>query len=326
MVVSRFSRDLIGWLLLALFLFLFFFIDFTNISNLKKEVPSDWLNVNAIFLSIFLEAIPFVLLGVFVSAIIQTFVSEDTVKRILPKSALFAVFPAALAGIFVPMCECAIVPIVRRLIQKGMPTHIGMVILVSTPILNPVVFASTYYAFRGAPHIAYYRMGLAFLAAVAIGFVIYALFRKQQVIRNITDVQNGHIGENRLKETLYHAADEFFDTGKYLLIGAFLASLFQTFLDREMLTQIGSSQVFAPVVMMGFGYVLSLCSEADAFIAASLQHAFTDKSLLAFLIFGPMIDFKNTLMLLAYFKKRFVLAFIWIVTVTVYTIVQLFAF
>lgn len=107
------------------------------------------------------------------------------------------------------------------------------------------------------------------------------------------------------------------------MIGAFLASLFQTFLDRNVLAEVASSGVFSPLVMMVFGYVLSLCSEADAFIAASFGHIFSAKALVAFLVFGPMLDLKNTLMLFAYFQKRFVLFFIGIVTTAVYIIVQL---
>ncbi|WP_028400002.1 permease [Ectobacillus panaciterrae] len=324
MLLSRISRDVIGWLLIAMFLFLFFAVDFTNLASLKDAVPSDWRNVTVMFLSIFFEAIPFVLMGVFVSACIQTFISEHTIKKLIPKSPVLAIVPAALVGVIFPMCECVIIPVVRRLMQKGMPLHVGIVILVSAPILNPVVFASTYFAFRTTPHIAYYRMGLAFLVAVLIGIVMYVLFKNQQVLREheVQD-QAEHLHGGRFKRTMYHAADEFFDTGKYLLIGAFAASLFQTFFDRETLTHLASNTALSPLVMMAFGYVLSLCSEADAFIAASFNHAFPARSILAFLVFGPMLDFKNTLMLLAYFKKRFVLSFIFIVIMVVYAVVQI---
>lgn len=120
-----------------------------------------------------------------------------------------------------------------------------------------------------------------------------------------------------------HTVDEFFDTGKYLLIGAFLASVFQTFFDRNVLDAVAHNEVIAPVIMMGFGYVLSICSVADAFIAASFGHVFSVKALLAFLVFGPMLDMKNTLMLFAYFQKRFVFFLMGIVIVSVYTIVQI---
>lgn len=324
MAWSRFLRETIGVVLIVLFLFLFFFVDFTGLAHIKDIIPKSWMNVNTIFLSIFLEAAPFVLIGVFVSSIIQTFITENQMKKVIPRNPFLAVIPASLVGLVFPMCECVIVPVVRRLIQKGMPLHIGMVILVSAPILNPIVFASTYYAFRTTPYMAYYRLGLAFVAAVIIGFVVYCLYRNQNMLKDQAVVDTHiHPGvESRWKQILQHAADEFFSTGKFLLIGALIASCFQTFLDRQLLEQVASNNLLSPAVMMGLGYVLSLCSEADAFIAASLTHTFSAPSLLAFLVFGPMLDIKNTLMLLAYFKKRFVVSFFIIVLVVVYAVVQ----
>ncbi len=321
--LTKISRELVALFLIALFVFLFFFVDFTSLSSLKDKVPKDLLNVNTIFLSIFLEAIPFVLLGVFASALIQTFVSEDAVQRIVPKHAMLAMIPAALVGCIMPMCECAIVPVVRRLIKKGMPLHAGMVFLVSVPIINPVVFVSTFYAFRSAENLAYWRMGLAFVAAIIIGLIVYFLYGNTDVLKKqaVRGTHTHLVLRNRFAEMLFHASDEFFETGKYLLLGAFVASLFQTFLDRALLVEIASDERLSPLVMMGFGYILSLCSEADAFIAASLSHTFSQPSLLAFLVFGPMLDLKNTLMLLAYFKKRFVFSFIFIVISVVYAVV-----
>ncbi|WP_063607624.1 permease [Bacillus mycoides] len=319
---TRISKELIGMFLIALFLFLLFFVDFTNLSDLQKGIPKEWLNVNAIFLSIFFEAVPFILLGVLISSIIQVFVTEEMIQKVLPRSAIIAIIPAAFVGVIFPMCECVIIPVVRRLIQKGLPLHVGIVILVSAPILNPIVFLSTYYAFRTNTTILYARFGLALLVALLIGLVVYYLYRGENVLKD--DKVISHDEKNKSwRDVTSHGVNEFFDTGKYLLIGAFLASLFQTFLDRNVLEEVASSSVFSPLIMMVFGYVLSLCSEADAFIAASFGHIFSAKALVAFLVFGPMLDLKNTLMLFAYFQKKFVLFFIGIVTIAVYIIVQL---
>ncbi|UHA62557.1 permease [Metabacillus litoralis] len=295
-------------------------------------MPSELLTVNTMFLSILLEAIPFILLGVFVSALIQTYVSEDLIKRALPRNAILALFPAALLGAIFPICECAIVPIVRRLMKKGMPLHIGVVFLVGAPILNPVVFASTYYAFSSELHIAYARMGLAFVLSIVIGFIIYLLFKnsnqlkwtKEDVVVEGNTNQEEKVG--KLKSTLFHASDEFFEMGKFLIMGALIASLFQTFLDRTLLTELGTNEFLSPALMMGFGYILSLCSEADAFVAASFGGTFTAGSLLAFLVYGPMLDLKNTIMLFAFFKARFVAAFILVVTIVVYIAIIFYQF
>ncbi|WML56132.1 permease [Neobacillus sp. PS2-9] len=324
--VNKLLKDSIILLLFCLFMFLFLFAEVFKTTSLLNRIPSSFINVNTIFLSIILEAIPFILLGVFVSALIQAFVSENAIRRVLPRNAYLAVIPAALLGIIFPICECAIIPVVRRLIKKGMPSHVGVVFMLSAPIINPVVYASTYYAFRSTPYMANSRMLVGFISSILIGFIIYRQFKRE----NILKTKNGdhheehhhhHPKENKFLETLYHASDELFDTGKYLFIGAFLASLFQAFLDRNALLSIGTSTTLAPGVMMGFAYVLSVCSSADAFVASSFGSTFTAGSLLAFLVFGPMIDIKNTLMLFAYFKKRFVLFLLFITPIVVYLVV-----
>lgn len=280
-------------------------------------------------MSITLEAIPFILLSVFVSAIIQAFISENAIRRILPRNSYFAVIPAALLGIIFPICECAIIPVVRRLIKKGMPSHVGVVFMLSAPIINPVVYASTYFAFKSTPYFANARMIVGFISSIVIGLIIYRHYKGEDILKAKKEGHDDHHHHhhakgNKFLETLYHASDELFDTGKYLFIGAFLASLFQAFLDRNVLLSIGTSTTFAPGVMMGFAYVLSVCSSADAFVASSFGSTFTKGALLAFLVFGPMIDIKNTLMLFAYFKKRFVLLLLMVTPIVVYLTVYVY--
>jgi uncharacterized membrane protein YraQ (UPF0718 family) len=267
-------------------------------------------------------------LGVFVSAIIQSFVSENTIQKVLPRNAFFAIIPAALLGIIFPICECAVVPVIRRLIKKGMPSHVGIVFMLSAPILNPVVYASTYFAFKNTPYVANARMVVGFISSIIIGLVIFRLFKGENILKNRigehSHSHHHHTAGNKFFETIYHACDELFDTGKYLFIGAFLASLFQAFFDRNALLSVGTNSVLAPGVMMGFAYILSVCSSADAFVASSFGSTFTEGALLAFLVFGPMIDIKNTLMLFAYFKKKFVLTLLIVTPIVVYITVSVF--
>jgi uncharacterized protein len=315
-------NDFVAFSLLLLFLYLFFFIEMNEINF---TLPKEWAMVNTMFLSIILEAIPFILIGVFVSAFIQTFISEDMLQRWIPQNPFIAIVSSAFLGIIFPVCECAIIPIVRRLIKKGMPPAVGMTFLMSAPILNPVVFASTYYAFQQKNQIAFARIGLAFLVAVLVGSILYRMFKQKNPLKTKISSMHEHVHvENKWKATLYHASDEFFDTGKYLLIGAFLASLVQTFLNRNALLQIGTDELVSPFIMMGFAYVLSLCSEADAFVAASFGNTFSEGAILAFLIYGPMLDLKNTLMLFAYFRTRFVISFMLILTSVVYFVILLY--
>lgn len=314
--IHKIKNQGIAYLLLAVFLFSFFFIGFFQVD---QYFPNHIKSVHVIFLSIVLEAIPFILLGVFISSFIQIFISEQWIQKYLPKNPFTALIPAAVLGAIFPVCECAIVPIVRRLIKKGVPLHIGVVFLVGAPILNPVVFASTYYAFQSNTEVAFARMGLAFVLSIVIGFIIYLFFEnRHQLKEEKHQHHHHHKNQNKFMSMLHHASDEFFDMGKYLIIGAFVASLFQAYLDRSLLINIGNDEWLGPAVMMAFAYVLSLCSEADAFVASSFGNLFSTSSLLAFLVYGPMIDFKNTIMLFAFFKRKFVFTFLIVVTIVVY--------
>ncbi|MGM0753711.1 MAG: permease [Bacillota bacterium] len=319
--LRSFSQEMTGILLFLLFIVLFLAGDWVKVYVPDEFLTSSMANVITIFLSILLEAIPFILIGVFASALIQVFVSERLLQKIIPKRFPYlALFPAAVVGALLPVCECAIVPVARRLIKKGMPAHLAIVVMVTAPILNPIVFASTYYAFQNNMTVVWGRMGIALIAALIIGALLYRFYGKRNpLIQKEHDHEHHHDhSPNKLMQTIVHASDEFFDMGKFLIIGAFVAAGFQTYLDRELLVGIGTNEVLAPAVMMGFAYIISLCSEADAFVASSFGSIFSASSLLAFLVYGPMIDFKNTLLMLAYFNKKFVLIFIGIVTIVVY--------
>ncbi|WP_327995959.1 permease [Brevibacillus choshinensis] len=297
-------------------------------SGWQIEWSPRWQDIKTFFLSIVLEAIPFVLLGVFFSAFIQTFVTEEQVRRWTPKHPLVALPFGALLGFLFPVCECAIIPVVRRLIQKGMPLHVGIVFLLAGPIVNPVVLSSTYIAFARQPDLAFHRGAVAFLVAIIIGILVL-LFVRKNPLRLGMDSQNRHeeahteAMRGKLSATFSHAIDEFFDMGKYLLLGAFISALLQVYVSRETLVEIGQTPVASHLVMMGMAYLFSLCSEADAFIAASFSNSFHSSSLLAFLVFGPMLDMKTTLMLLSTFRFGFVVKLVGIVTVLVLSVTML---
>jgi uncharacterized membrane protein YraQ (UPF0718 family) len=312
---------------------IFLYLIFTN-----RELPSpaalltldssQWQGVKTVFVSIFLEALPFILLGVLVSSALHLFVSEDTLRRIVPKHPVPGVLLACLLGVILPVCECGMIPIVRGLIRKGMPVYLGITYILAAPILNPVTYAATYLAFRTQPEMAYYRMGLAFVVAAAIGWILYLRVRNNPLKAetgslHVHDHHHHHHGHShdhadshphvhprgigsRMVQTFTHASDEFFEMGKYLVLGAFLTALIQTFISRQDLLSMGGGPFGSHLLMMGFAYVISLCSTSDAFIAASFTGTFPKGALLSFLVFGPMLDFKNTLMMLAVFRTRFV--------------------
>jgi len=265
------------------------------------------------FISITLEAFPFILVGVLVSSVIQVFVPESFIQRVIPRNPILGIATASLLGIVFPVCECGMVPVVRRLIQKGFPLYAAVSFLLSGPIINPVVYSATYMAFRSNPSMTYARMVLAIMVTVIVGLIIYRLVRSNPMKPSAHahhDHHHHHSSKGspggKLIETFDHAVGEFFDMGKYLIFGAFLTAIVQTFVPRSIMLDIAQNDWAANAFMMGFAYILSICSTSDAFVASSFAATFSAGPLLAFLVFGPMLDVKSTLMLLSTFKTRFV--------------------
>jgi uncharacterized membrane protein YraQ (UPF0718 family) len=314
-----------GALILAGVLFLFLSGETDTGKSLHESwgIPNSVLQLNTIFLSILIEAIPFVLIGVLIAGIIQIFVTEDHVRRWIPKNPILAILMSCSLGALFPACECGIVPIVRRLVAKGVPIFAGVGFLLTGPIINPIVILSTYMAFGNDWNMAASRMILGFVVAMIIAFLISLLFkgnqlkRQGQLIVNSSPSASALTFGQKLDHTLRHSIDEFFDMGKYLIVGAFFAAFVQTYVSSGWLLQLGQGVLASTIVMMGMAFLLSLCSEADAFIAASFRNMFSRTSLLGFLVYGPMLDLKNSFMLFAAFRTRFVIVLMVLITLVV---------
>jgi uncharacterized protein len=300
--------EVTGIMIIALALLL---LSFSTSFKLSFDVPPSLLNLNTIFLSILIEALPFVLIGVLIAGMIQIFVTEEHIQRWIPKNKVLAIIVSCIIGALFPACECGIVPIVRRLIGKGVPVPAAIGFMLTGPLINPIVIASTYMAFGNDFKIAGLRMGLGFFVALMVALVVGFIFKGNQLKSSIVTRSSNTFTKNesfitKFWSMLTHSIDEFFDMGKYLVMGAFLAAFVQTYLPAKALLEAGSGTVSSLAVMMGLAYVLSLCSEADAFIGASFSNIFPTSAILGFLIFGPMMDLKNTLMMLSVFRVKFV--------------------
>jgi uncharacterized protein len=285
-----------------------------------------FLQMNTIFISIIIEALPFILLGVLISGIIQIFVSEELMARIIPKNRFLSILFASLIGALFPACECGIVPITRRLIAKGVPLPAAIAFMLTGPVINPIVLFSTFIAFGNSWQMALYRGGTAFLVAIMVGAILSFQFKEPQLKNEHIVHVHYHTFKSKLSGMLKHSIEEFFSVGKYLIIGAFIAAGIQTFIKTSLLLDIGQGEVSGNLVMMGLAYVLSLCSEADAFVASSFRSTFPTQAIVAFLVFGPMLDIKNTIMLLGTFKPKFVVFLIIYITLSVLGLTLLFPF
>jgi uncharacterized membrane protein YraQ (UPF0718 family) len=290
-------------------------------------IHSSFLQLNTIFISIIIEAIPFVTIGVFISALIQMFVTEEIVAKVIPKNRFLSVAFGTFVGSLFPACECGIVPITERLVKKRVPLHAAIAFMLTGPIINPVVVFSTYVAFGNSWQMVLDRCGLAIVVSFIVGVIISYLFNDDQLREFISKKaakshhhHAHHAGSFKEKwtGTLNHAIDEFFSVGKFLVIGAFIASAMQTFIKTDTLLSLGNTKVTAILVMILLAFILSLCSEADAFIASSFRGTFPVGPLVAFMVFGAMVDIKNLIMLSHTFKKKFVFTLVSLITICVF--------
>ncbi|HEM4070200.1 TPA: permease [Streptococcus suis] len=285
------------------------------------QLPTSVLQAGAIFLSILIEALPFVLIGAIISGFIDVFITPDKVRKLLPKNKFLAILFGTFIGFIFPSCECGIVPIVNRLLEKKVPSYTAVPFLVTAPVINPIVLFATFTAFGNSLLFALYRALGAIIVSLVLG-IILGFFVKGQILKGSKFDHHQHdysdkTSWQKVGFALIHAIDEFFDTGRYLVFGCLFASLVQVYIPTAVLTTIGHSPLTAILLMMLLAFLLSLCSEADAFIGASLLSSFGFAPVMAFLVIGPMVDVKNLLMMKHYFKGKFIAVFIITITLVI---------
>ena len=276
------------------------------------------------FLGILFEGAPYILLGTIISGFIDAYLPSNIMDRFLPKNRYFAIIISGLLGAIFPVCECAIVPVIRRLVQKGLPVSCAITYMLSAPIVNPIVAISTYSAFAGddALFMTLSRIGVAYCVTVFFGFVIHQ-FSVRSILRNkilekiekspSVSSQN-HSQEAKLTSStpdklliaLRSSSRDFLDVGMYFIIGVMITALYRTQIDQSIVDQFGESDWVGIPTMMILSFVLSLCSTSDAFIASQML-SFSASAKLAFLTYGPMMDVKLVFMYGSIFKPKFVI-------------------
>ena len=284
--------------------------------------------------SIFLEGIFFLLVGVVISGFISEFVTEQQMKSLIPQNRFAALFAAALLGLIFPVCECGIVPVISRLLKKGMPLHLCITMLFASPIVNIVVMLSTWYAFTDYPYIVLLRVAGGLIISVSAGLVVSVSYDKNEVMRagtgNASDSSacsghcchqedSGNISRTQhVKRIIVHSIEDFFETSKYFIIGILITALIKTIVPGTFFFSLGHSFPASNLFMLFFPYVLSLCSNTDAFIARSLFTHFNESAIICFLVFGAMFDIKTTIMLKSVFKTGFIVRLLLFIAAAVF--------
>lgn len=291
-------------------------------------LPSNLLPIKSILLilkGIILQSFPFLLLGVIISSAIQIFMPKTFLEKYFPRDPFLGILFASLIGIIFPVCDCASIPVFRGLVKKGVPIPAAISFMIATPIINPIVIVSTYSAFGNISFVLL-RCGLGVIIAILVGLLFH--LRKSTNIFNYKTYNidcNSYCSpdDSKFIQFFKHSQGEFLNVAKYLILGAVISSIIQTYLSTINWSNSATTIIGSIVVMMIAGFLLSLCSSSDAIIAKSFGNNIPIVSLLGFLIFGAMIDIKNIILLSDSFNKKFIIKLLIITALVSFIVLSL---
>ncbi len=266
--------------------------------------------------AVVMDALPFLLAGSVIGALIEIYIPERIFKHEIFSKGASGFIIALLLGMIFPTCECGVIPIARKFAKKGLPQHLAAVYMLSAPIINPVVIISTYVAFstyvssRFNVMMVIGRIGIAAATALITGLALSGMTGRNKIFRETVREESAdccceeeiHAGE-RLSFLIKHSADEFLDMSKYLIAGAILASAFRIFAPKSVSIFFEQNLPLSVLFMMALAVMLSICSGADAFVAASFMK-FSPLAQLAFVTVGPILGLKSIIMYSGTLKRK----------------------
>jgi len=314
--------------------------------GLTKSRAEDFI---LIFTSILYEAMPFIVLGAVIAGILEEMVPQRAVTRFVPRNRYLAICASALLGLIFPMCECGIIPVMRRLLRKGLPLSCCTAYLLAGPIINFVVILSTFVAFSGMENtrdttgkltgqmgawwMTCLRVGIGYLVAVGTSFIVEQAYRRHgnSLLHRVSAPRESPTGDDedqpakervpvfqRIGNIAETALHDFVDITVFLILGALLAAFTRQMLTPDVLAEVSKEHwILTILAMMGLAVLLCLCSEADAFVAASFVTV-RPAAKLAFLVLGPMLDIKLYLMYTRVFRPRLIWTIILAVVIQVF--------
>ncbi len=308
---EKYQKITPGMIILVFILLGLCIIPFSTLEDIYDNIK----NVSTVFLSILMQALPFILIGAFVSSAIQILIPTAWILKRFSGRSYGSFFFAAIAGFFVPICDCGLVPIVSGLLKKETPLPQTITFWLTSAAVNPIVILSVLYAFPDRPWLAVLRV----LSGAAIGMIVGFLLKlarveTKDVIKNGSALNT--VGANLL-EIKYEgpagkitgvfdgAKIEFFRVSKYVILGAFVSSLLQNVMPQAFKNFIGGNFMVQFLIMTAAAVFMSTCSTSNAFIGRSFYKDFTILPVMSFIVMGPMLDFKNLIMLSEVLKKSF---------------------
>jgi uncharacterized membrane protein YraQ (UPF0718 family) len=258
--------------------------------------------------SVIIESLPFVVLGILLSAIVQIWLPAGFLLRRLPRNPFLRRSLISLLGVLLPVCECGNVPLTRGLIVSGLSVADSMAFLFAAPIINPITIVTTYQAFGWNDGILISRIVGGLLIANLVGFIFSTHPAPQTLLTRsfqaacAVDPHAEH--GTRTHRTLVSFARESAAMMPALIVGAGIAGLIQVAVSRNLLITLGGNPLWSVLALMGLAFIVAICSNVDAFFILSFGSTFLPGGIVAFLLFGPMIDVKMLALMRTTFTVR----------------------
>lgn len=261
-------------------------------------------------ISVLIESLPFVVLGVLLSIVVQVWVPPGVIERWMPRAAWARRAVLSLLGMLIPVCECGNVPFARGLMMRGFGVSETMTFLIAAPIVNPIVIITTHQAFGFDDGILIARLLGGYAVANLIGWLYSrhpdpdALLTDRFRDSCAVSLEAVHDRAGRGQRSLAQFVVELRAVMPALVIGSALAGAVQVLVPRDALLAIGSNPALSIIAMIALAMIVSICSNVDAFFALSFASTFTPGSIVAFLLVGPLVDVKMLALLRTTFRTR----------------------
>jgi len=256
--------------------------------------------------SVFVESLPFIVLGVLLSVVVQVWLPARWIERALPRTPWLRRVLLSLLGVFLPVCECGNVPLARGLISRGLSPAESITFLLAAPILNPVTIITTYQAFGWDHGILVARIVGGFVIANLVGWVFSRHPDPQTVLTPSfaasCPAHHDEEGGRRWSRSVARFAEEMSTLLPALLVGSAIAGLIQVGIPREWLEALGANPIWSVLALMALAFVVSICSNVDAFFMLAFGSVFLPGGIVAFLTFGAMVDIKMVALMRTTFR------------------------
>ena len=303
------SRARITWLAIGVAGVVALFVIRGFSADLDVTLPNQAQDLLTLAISVIVESLPFVILGILLSIIVQVWIPEAWLIRYLPKNPWLRRAAISFLGVLLPVCECGNVPLARGLMVKGFTVSESMTFLLAAPILNPITIITTHQAFGWDGGILIARLVGGFVIANLVGW-LFSLHRDQDSLLTarfaaecrVPD-QHAH-SETRMQQSLTLFVREASVMMPALFIGSLVAGAIQVLVPRAVLVSLGSNPLWSVLAMMVLAFVIAVCSNVDAFFILPFANTFTSGSIATFLVFGPIIDIKMLALLRTTFTTR----------------------